>query len=1055
MSRQKAYAAEAGTEAPAFSWDNANVYFVMTDRFYDGDSGNNNSYGRPSVDATGFDIGTFHGGDLKGLTQKLNEGYFTELGTNAIWITAPYEQIHGWVGGGSGGDFAHYAYHGYYALDYTMMDKNMGTVEEMRQFVDTAHAMDIRVVLDVVLNHPGYSTLQDMEEYGFGARNGIDADWTPGSGQTWHSYHDNINYNDEAAWSTWWSDWVRAGIAGYESGGGSDLTMNVGSLPDFRTNVTSDIGLAPLLQTKWASETSGYDDWILPAAEGLREDLNMAPADYIVKWLAAWVEEFGIDGFRADTAKHVELSRWAQLKEECSTALQTWRQNNPDKPGADWTGDFWMTGEVWGHGVGKSEYFNYGFDSVINFSFQDANFDSLESIYADYASKLNGDPDFNVLSYISSHDTRLYDRSKLVKAGTALLLLPGAVQTFYGDEAARAFGTTGSDPQQGTRSSMDWDNLDQAVLSHWQKLGQFRNNHLSVGAGSHAKISDSPYTFSRTYSKDGIDDSVVVVTGAAGSTNVDVSSIFPDGTIVRDAYTGEEVAVSDGSAAFTAGSAGVILIELVAESELPYVSATPAGAGFRTDTQLITLKLKKADIGYYSLDGSDPRTGTGFTNGTEIIIGEDMEYGESVTLKLYAENDKGTATQEYKFTRKDPDSGLTIHYKKPSNWGAPYLYYYDTAPEVTEPAWAASPAMVQENGEWYVYTISGADSARVMFRDSGGNQNPGRNQAGFLRSAEGWYDGTSWYDYNPDGEGDVTAPTAPENLTSAGVTDKTVALAWDAATDDIAVTGYNIYRDGVKVGTAPGTAYTDTGLTAETTYVYTVRAYDAANNESPDSEPLEITTEQADPGNTVTVYYKHGYTTPYMHYRPEGGTWTTVPGVAMEASEVPGYSKLTVDIGTASRLEACFNNGSGQWDSNNGKNYFFNAGTWTYNGSGQIVEGAPDPAASNKVTVYYKQGYGTPYMHFRPEGGAWTVVPGVAMEASEVPGYSKLTVDIGTASRLEACFNNGSGQWDSNNGRNYFFGVGTWTYSSYGNIVSGVPSASASAAHGNLSPTAA
>ncbi|WP_410771428.1 carbohydrate binding domain-containing protein [Fontibacillus sp. BL9] len=1029
-----------------FSWDNANVYFVMTDRFKDGNSSNNNSYGRTSVDATGKNIGTFHGGDLKGLTQKLNEGYFTELGTNAIWITAPYEQMHGWVGGGNGGDFAHYGYHGYYALDYTMMDKNMGTVEEMREFVDTAHEKGIRVVLDVIMNHPGYATLKDMEEYNFGARNGIGYNWTPGNGQTWHSYHDMINYNDSSAWSKWWGGWVRAGIAGYENCGGSDLTQCVGNLPDFRTNVTNSIGLPPLLQTKWGKETSGYEPWIVPAAKNLRKDLGVAPADYVSKWLAAWVEEFGIDGFRADTAKHVELNRWKQLKNESSAALERWRQNNPGKPGADWTDNFWMTGEVWGHGVGKSEYFNNGFDSIINFSFQDANINSLEGIYADYASKINSDPNFNVLSYISSHDTRLYDRSRLIQAGTALLLLPGGVQTFYGDESARAFGATGSDPQQGTRSSMDWNNLNQSVLSHWQKVGQFRSNHISVGAGSHEKISDSPYTFKRAYSKNGIEDKVVVVVGASGSTNVNVASAFPDGTMVRDVYTGTEALVSGGIATFTPGTNGLILIEQGAETKLPILSASPAGGTFKTETLKITLRLNKAENGKYTLDGSVPEQGIRFTDGTEITIGENMAFDDSATLRLYAENEEGVSTQQYKYTKKDPNAGLTIHFKKPANWGSPYLYYYGTSPKVTEPTWATAPAMVKETGDWYSYKIDGVDSVTVIFRDGSGKQNPGQNQPGFVRSAEGWYDGT-WHDSNPDGGGDTIAPTAPGNLRSTGATDKTVTLAWDAATDNIAVTGYDIYRNEAKVGSTAATTFTDTGLSPETAYAYTVKARDAANNESDPSEALEVTTEPAGTGgNKVTVYYKHGYSTPYMHYRPEGGTWTSVPGLAMETSEVPGYSKLTIDIGTATRLEACFNNGNGQWDSNNQKNYFFGTGIWTYKGNGQIVEGAPDPTAANTVTVYYKHGFGTPYLHYRPEGGAWTAVPGVKMEASEVAGYSKLTINIGEATRIEACFNNGNGQWDSNNGRNYFFNAGTWTYTGSGNIQPGAPAAATPAA---------
>ena len=86
---------EQQAEKP-FSWDNATVYFVMTDRFYNGNPDNDNSYGR-SKDGK-YEIGTFHGGDLAGLTKKLD--YIESLGVNAIWITSPLEQIHGWVGGG-------------------------------------------------------------------------------------------------------------------------------------------------------------------------------------------------------------------------------------------------------------------------------------------------------------------------------------------------------------------------------------------------------------------------------------------------------------------------------------------------------------------------------------------------------------------------------------------------------------------------------------------------------------------------------------------------------------------------------------------------------------------------------------------------------------------------------------------------------------------------------------------------------------------------------------------------------------------------------------------
>ena len=140
-----------------FSWDNANVYFLLTDRFYNGNTSNDHSYGR-ALNSSGQPIsgwntapGTFHGGDFAGVTKKIEEGYFDKLGVNAIWISAPYEQIHGYVTPGEPNDFAHYSYHGYYVLDYTETDANFGTKQEFKTLVDTAHKHGIRLVMDIVM----------------------------------------------------------------------------------------------------------------------------------------------------------------------------------------------------------------------------------------------------------------------------------------------------------------------------------------------------------------------------------------------------------------------------------------------------------------------------------------------------------------------------------------------------------------------------------------------------------------------------------------------------------------------------------------------------------------------------------------------------------------------------------------------------------------------------------------------------------------------------------------------------------------------------------------
>lgn len=375
-----------------------------------------------------------------------------------------------------------------------------------------------------------------------------------------------MDKTDEAAWAKWFgTDWVRASqkFAGYDgSQSGPDHTICLSGLPDFRTESTKEVDIPEIWKTKWSkegrldAEKASLDDYFNKTGK------PRTVPNYLIKEISDWVRNYGIDGFRCDTAKHVEQDKWKDLKEECSKALKEWKEKNPDKKLDD--NDFWMTGEVSGQKVGRTAYYDNGFDSLINFEFQgDAgNMDGLDQTYSSYANKINNDPTMNALSYISSHDTVLFDRNNLINGGTALLLVPGAAQIYYGDETARPVAyETCSYKDQRTRGDMNWDSINEDVLKHFQKLGRFRNAHIAVGAGQHAKISDSPYAFSRIYDKDGVSDKVVCVIGAKDKTEVDVSSVFSDGETLRDAYTGDTAKVKNGKVKFTADKNGVILIE--------------------------------------------------------------------------------------------------------------------------------------------------------------------------------------------------------------------------------------------------------------------------------------------------------------------------------------------------------------------------------------------------------------------------------------------------------------------------------------------------------------
>lgn len=498
-----------------FDWKNATVYFVLTDRFNNGDPSNDNSYGRHKDGMQ--EIGTFHGGDLKGLTAKLD--YLQQLGVNVLWISSPLEQIHGWVGGGNKGDFPHYGYHGYYHLDWTKVDANMGTETDLKNLIQQAHKRGIRVLFDIVMNHTGYATLADMQEFKFGGfylkpeemKTELGekwTNWTPKSGQNWHSFNDFIKFGDAKAWQSWWGkDWVRADMGDYDSPKFDDLQMSLSALPDLKTESESAVKLPAFFQHK---DTNAKE---LP---------NAKVRDYLITWLSDWVRKYGVDGFRVDTAKHVEKSTWLALKHASQQALTQWQQANPKESFGD---PFWMTGEAWGHGVFKSDYYQNGFDAMINFDFQDQAknaldcFANIEPVYGEMNHKLK---DFNVLSYLSSHDTRLFFHSdsqqNLTKQKTAadlLLLASGAVQIYYGDESGREFGATGSDAVQGTRSDMNWNELQtnaekQALQQHWQKVAQFRQRHQAIGAGEHQdRSTQNYYAFSRTLG----DDKVFVVWG--------------------------------------------------------------------------------------------------------------------------------------------------------------------------------------------------------------------------------------------------------------------------------------------------------------------------------------------------------------------------------------------------------------------------------------------------------------------------------------------------------------------------------------------------------------
>lgn len=183
-----------GLTLAAKDWSGEVIYFVLLDRFADGDTGNNTLVDRSNP-------GGWHGGDIKGLTQHLDE--LVDLGITVLWINPVQKQMENAMYAQAPAalripEFQHYAFHGYWIQDFSAMDAHFGAESDLKHLVDEAHKRGIKVLLDVVYNHSGYN-----------------------------SRYDRLKTSDGQAW-------VRSAEGNCEV---DPLKCRVGGLPDFRTEL--------------------------------------------------------------------------------------------------------------------------------------------------------------------------------------------------------------------------------------------------------------------------------------------------------------------------------------------------------------------------------------------------------------------------------------------------------------------------------------------------------------------------------------------------------------------------------------------------------------------------------------------------------------------------------------------------------------------------------------------------------------------------------------------------------------------------------------------------
>ncbi|WP_420747137.1 pullulanase-type alpha-1,6-glucosidase [Ornithinimicrobium sp. Y1847] len=416
-------------------------YFVMADRFANGDPSNDTGGIEGDRYDHGFDPtdkGFYHGGDLAGLIGKLD--YIQGLGTTAIWLTPSFKNQP--VQGEGTADVSA-GYHGYWITDFTQIDPHLGTNEEMKQLVDAAHARGMKVYFDIITNHTA-----DIIDYEEGVYDYISKEAQP--------YRDALgNAFDDR-------DYIGKPFPLMDPQTSFPYTPVFRSAQDETIKVPEWLN-DPLMyhnrgNSTWSGESITYGDFF-----GL-DDLfteRQEVVDGMVDIYATWAD-FGIDGFRIDTVKHVNMEFWQEFSPR---VLEAARAGNED---------FFMFGEVYDSDPRYlSTYTTEGqLQAVIDFGFQSRAIDfangrpttDLHTFYAqdDYYTDADSNA-YQLPTFTGNHDM---GRAAMMLAGAGhsgdalqqrveltnelMFLTRGQPVVYYGDEQ----GFIGSGGDKDARQDM-------------------------------------------------------------------------------------------------------------------------------------------------------------------------------------------------------------------------------------------------------------------------------------------------------------------------------------------------------------------------------------------------------------------------------------------------------------------------------------------------------------------------------------------------------------------------------------------------------------------------
>ncbi|WP_329339906.1 pullulanase-type alpha-1,6-glucosidase [Streptomyces sp. NBC_00663] len=420
-------------------------YFVLPDRFANGDTGNDEGGLTGSRLATGYDPtdkGFFQGGDLKGLTRKLD--YIKGLGTTSIWM-APIFKNRAVQGTGAN---ASAGYHGYWITDFTQVDPHFGTNKDLENLIAKAHAKGMKVYFDVITNHTADVVDYEEKSYDYlskGAFPYLTEDGEP---------FDDADYADGT------KDFPAVDADSFPRTPTVSAAQKDAKVPSWLNDPTMYHNRG---DSTYAGESTTYGDF-----SGLDDLWTERPevVSGMEKIYEKWVRDFDIDGFRIDTVKHVDMEFWTQW----ATALDAYAARH----GRD---DFFMFGEVYSSDTSiTSSYVTQGrLDATLDFPFQEAarqyvsqggSAQKLAALFGDdYKYTTDKANAYEQVSFLGNHDMGRFgyflnqdnpkatDAQLLAKdelANELMFLSRGNPVVYYGDEQ----GFTGSGGDKDARQTM-------------------------------------------------------------------------------------------------------------------------------------------------------------------------------------------------------------------------------------------------------------------------------------------------------------------------------------------------------------------------------------------------------------------------------------------------------------------------------------------------------------------------------------------------------------------------------------------------------------------------